>query len=237
MEYKCNICKDEGFIFYKKRMRDNKIYEFSRPCECQIQMQNEKRIEQSNISELFKRCTFFNFAENTNEQKQTKTKAVGFYREVTSQNPANDKATGLLFYGQVGSGKTHLAVATLNNFMKYGKSGLYVNYKDLVRRLSQIALDYNAYTSEIDRCINIDVLLIDDLFKSRSLKDITQAQLNYMYEIINYRYMNKKTTIFTTEKSSEELLEIDSAIASRILQMTDKRYVLNMNNISNYRLA
>ena len=39
------------------------------------------------------------------------------------------------------------------------------------------------------------------------------------YELINYRYVKKLTTIISSEKQLDELMEIDSAIAGRINEM------------------
>ena len=40
-----------------------------------------------------------------------------------------------------------------------------------------------------------------------------------MYDIINYRYDNKKAMIITSELNINQLLELDEALASRILEM------------------
>lgn len=189
--YQCDICHDEGFIFYKKRGYGDEIYEYSKRCECQIAKENQKNIEKSDLSEIYRRCTFANYIVGTKEQGEAKEKAVGFYRECTNPNPVST-AYGMLFYGQSGAGKTHLAISTLNNFLQYGKTGLYVNYLELVRKLSQFSMDYMQYNQEISKCISVDVLLIDDLFKSKSNSDISSAKLTYMIEIINHRYYNKK---------------------------------------------
>lgn len=234
MSYKCDECKDEGFIYYEKEDRFGNKRLVAKECLCRIQANNEKRIKSANVSELFKVCNFLNYKETTDEQARVKALCVSFYNDV--RNDMEDKATALLLLGQVGSGKTHLAVATLNNLIANSFNCLYSNYKDLVRYLSQIALDKDAYNSEIQKYIKADILLIDDLFKSRNSSEITTAQLNYIYEIINQRYVNNKITIVTSEKNIEQLLKIDEAIASRIIQMTKKKYIVDMNNIKNQRM-
>ena len=97
-------------------------------------------------------------------------------------------------------------------------------------------MDKDAYASEIRKCLDADILLIDDLFKSRSNNEITTAQLNYIYEIVNQRYANRQLTIFTTEKSVQQLLDIDEAIGSRIVELAKKKYVVDMTGIANQRM-
>jgi DNA replication protein DnaC len=57
------------------------------------------------------------------------------------------------------------------------------------------------------------------------------------FEIVNYRYNNHLPTIVSTEKTPEELLVIDEATASRIIERA-KAYTLNItrNPNRNYRL-
>lgn len=59
------------------------------------------------------------------------------------------------------------------------------------------------------------MLYIDDLLKGK----ITESDVNILYEIVNYRYMNKLPLIISTEKSVSALLDFDEAIASRMLEM------------------
>lgn len=235
MSYKCAKCKDEGFIYYEKEDEYGNIRQYAKPCECRIKENNEKRIAKANVSELFKKCTFYNFKEHTLEQEKVKKKCVDFYRQLVNCD-VEVKVKWLLLSGQVGSGKTHLAISILNNLIKNGINVLYTNYKDLIRELSQSAMDKLEYDQHINKCVNADVLLIDDLFKSRNNAEITKATLEYMYQIINKRYLNNAITIFTSEKSVNELLEIDEAIGSRIVQMTNKEFIVNMEKIKNYRL-
>ena len=237
MSYKCDICKDEGFIYFEKKDEYGNVYQTAKRCKCRIDEINENRIKQANVSELFAKCTFLNFKENSDKQKQVKRMCVEFYRQGIDEKLGDDeKAQFMLLCGQVGSGKTHLAVATMNNFIANSYKALYTNYKDLVRTLSQNAMDKDAYASEIKKCLEADILLIDDLFKSRNSSEITTAQLNYIYEIVNQRYANRQLTIFTTEKSVQQLLDIDEAIGSRIVELAKKKYVVDMTGIANQRM-
>ena len=76
------------------------------------------------------------------------------------------------------------------------------------------------------------VLLIDDLFKG----NITLSDINIMFEIVNYRYFNNLPMIISTEKGGKELIEIDEAIGSRILEMA-KDYNMELKGGKlNYRI-
>ena len=76
-------------------------------------------------------------------------------------------------------------------------------------------MDSENYNRAMSRYKYARVLLIDDLFKV----SITSSDINIMLEIINYRYLNKKPMIISTEKYLNDLLSIDEALGSRIIEM------------------
>lgn len=74
--------------------------------------------------------------------------------------------------------------------------------------------------------------MIDDLFKG----NITGSDVNIMFEIVNFRYLNNLPLIVSSEKSINEIMEIDEAIGSRLYEMS-KGYVVNINGKKlNYRM-
>ena len=57
------------------------------------------------------------------------------------------------------------------------------------------------------------------------------------FEIFNYRYNNRLSTIISTEKTPQELVEIDEATGSRIAEMCGKNiYAIRRDPKRNYRL-
>ena len=85
------------------------------------------------------------------------------------------------------------------------------------------------------------MLYIDDLFKTGKDKydavvKPSVADINYAFEIINYRYNNPKLlTIISSELSEEELLDIDEAIGGRIYERA-KTFTIAKNRDRNYRI-
>ena len=90
-------------------------------------------------------------------------------------------------------------------------------------------------TAELIQEVYIDpiksVLFIDDLFKGRS----TDSDKNIMYELINHRYLKRLPMIVSTEKYPKDLLAVDEALGSRIIEMS-KGYVVEFKESGNYRL-
>ena len=83
------------------------------------------------------------------------------------------------------------------------------------------------------RLKNTGLLFIDDFFR----KPPTEVDKAKMFDIINFRYLNNKPCIFSSEKSLPEILNIDEAIGSRIFEMAKKFNVeIGKDMKKNYRL-
>ena len=120
---------------------------------------------------------------------------------------------GLLFLGNPGVGKTHLAVAILKQLMiQKGVECLFCSYQELLQRIRD---SYNPVSlsteSEVLRpVLDAEVVVIDDLGANR-VSDWVEDTVTY---ILNYRYNEKKATILTSNlpDSPEEALEQNSRV-------------------------
>ncbi len=65
---------------------------------------------------------------------------------------------------------------------------------------------------------------------------LTETDVNVMYEIVNYRYMNNLPLIISTEKNLDELLVFDEATGSRIIEMCIGNIIYLEGKELNYRL-
>ena len=94
-------------------------------------------------------------------------------------------------------------------------------------------LDSEYYKKSISKFQNCDILLIDDLFKGK----VNDSDVNIMFEIINYRYINNLPMIINSEFLIDRLLYFDEAIGSRIYEMCRDYLVQIKHDIkNNYRL-
>ena len=117
---------------------------------------------------------------------------------------------GLFFYGNFGTGKTHLAVAIAVHVIR--NKCIYAVLGTLIELLSQVKETYdskgNATEQEVVRKFkNCDLLVIDDLGK----ESITDWGLSQLYDIVNHRYENCKPIVITTNYTDDELINRLSA--------------------------
>ncbi|MDU6482956.1 MAG: hypothetical protein E6538_13250 [Paeniclostridium sordellii] len=67
--------------------------------------------------------------------------------------------------------------------------------------------------------------MIDDLFR----ESISKSDVNIVFKIVNFRYLNKFHMIISSEKEIEELLGIEGAIGSSFIEMS-KGYLVEMKH-------
>lgn len=227
--YKCEKCKDTTFILFK----DENGYEMAKPCECREKVISKKLLIASGISEDDSKKGFGGF--NTfNEPALVNAKNTATLYYQNFKNIEDDRINSIMLCGASGRGKTTLGLAIANNLINTGVGVRYMPYRDVVTSLKQqLGSDAKYYYNEqMHRLKSARVLFIDDLLKGK----ITESDINIMYEIINYRYLQRKPVIISTEKTIEQLLEFDEAIGSRLIEMS-KGYIITFDkSVPNYRL-
>lgn len=134
---------------------------------------------------------------------------------------------GFGVFGASGMGKTHICIAVCQALTQhFGEPHHYFSYRAEIPNLVKAARSYiQDYNVAMDRWKSADNLYIDDLFKLSGrvqdghLVDIDREELRVVFDLINARYINHKTTIFSGEYSIKDISEIDMAMGSRIYQM------------------
>jgi DNA replication protein DnaC len=223
--YDCPECKNRGY-FYK--VIDNSMVAFE--CRCKEIRRNMQRIIKSGLQDKINKCTFENYITADAWQKKIKDIALDFVAEVS----------GNWFYigGQSGAGKTHLCTAIASELMKKGKSLKYMIWMDESKKLKSNINDDFIYSQKINELKSVDVLYIDDFFKTATSSSPTASDISIAFEIINYRYNNPNSiTIISSEKSILDIIDLDEALAGRIKERTEE-YFLNIfyDTTKNYRL-
>lgn len=116
----------------------------------------------------------------------------------------------LLFQGKYGCGKTHLAAAIANYAVSMGVPTLFLTVPDL---LDTIRFSYDtssgSFEERFEEIKNASLLVLDD-FGTQNATDWAQEKL---FQIINYRYINKLSLVITTNLSIDQ---IEPRIRSRL---------------------
>lgn len=107
--------------------------------------------------------------------------------------------SGLLLYGDVGTGKTYLAACIANAVLEQGRSVVMASLPSLI---AQMGADFGDDREEIlYRIRKADLLVLDDVGVERS----TEYSTEQAYEVINARYKSGKPLIVTTNLSLADI--------------------------------
>ena len=123
----------------------------------------------------------------------------------------------IAFLGKSGVGKTHLAAA-IANYMRHSQPQiLFVSIPRLLDHLRnafspQSTLPYDVRFEQIKQA---PLLVLDDLYGQASSPWAAEK----LFQLIDYRYLTRKPTVFTLNTQSRDLKEIanaDPRLASRL---------------------
>jgi DNA replication protein DnaC len=145
---------------------------------------------------------------------------VNVVREYVDAVEANLAAgRGLWLMGDVGTGKTSLAMLVSKAALEHGRS---VAIYSLPRLLSRIRRTYDADTGEqgyddfIERLTNVDLLHVDDLGAEKS----SEWVLEQLYAIVDARYEQERSMVVTTNLDQPALEEqIGARTVSRLVEI------------------
>jgi DNA replication protein DnaC len=175
------------------------------PCECTMDDRASRIFTRARVPERYRHCDFENFDKDLEYEIGTPAEVAAWNRSLEQarlvvQGFARDypAATehGLLLMGSCGVGKTHLAVAALQELMRRGHFCLFYDYRELLKEIQD---SYNAESSStelgvLEPVVKVEVLLLDDLGASKP----SLWALETIGHILNARYNDNRVTIVTT---------------------------------------
>jgi DNA replication protein DnaC len=229
--YDCPICKNKGYTVVPT-LYLNRYEGVQSTCKCDRIRRTIMSLKRSGLEDLVKEYRFDTF----NATEPWQRNALDMAKLYTE----NYKDNWLFIGGASGRGKTHLCTAAAIALLKKGNEVKYMMWRDEARRLKSIVNDPQ-YNEDIYHYKTVDVLYIDDLFKTgrkgNEAQRPTEADINLAFEIINCRAMQRKPTIISSECDIYQLFEIDEAIGGRIKQRC-RDYCLNIGakNTTNFRM-
>jgi DNA replication protein DnaC len=202
------------------------------PCTPECEKKNEQREwelmrrdarvatlrERSGLSKRMKGYTLGNFRPTVSNAAGRARVKVDGYLEDWEEN--REAGKGLYFCGGVGTGKTHLAVAVMNELIRKKRTpSLFVTVPELLDNLRET---YNKPGRNLDEWMdvvqNAEFLVLDDLGSERSTEWVRER----IFVIVNHRYREALPTVFTSNIGPKDLAEqLGERTASRIIAMCD----------------
>jgi len=203
------LCDGSGFLYEEETNT-------ARPCRCRAQRISRARAR--SLSAVIPR----RFRDAAWDRKPvvdiepTTVRGVRTFAEHVGERL--DDGDGLRFTGDIGTGKTTLAMLVSKAALEAGRS---VAIYSVPRLLTTIRTTFNddsahSHAELLDKLAAVDLLHLDDLGAENS----TPWVLEELYSIVNTRYEEKRSMVVTTNLEDEALAaQIGQRTVSRLAEM------------------
>jgi len=206
----CPLCQGTLFRFIERPNGDR----FAQPCSCRVAHRNARTLLQARIPKRYEHCTLESFETKFGSATPSLSHAHIAAKKFVQAYPLETNGTGLLLTGNIGVGKTHLAVGILQALIERGAQGLFYDYREL---LKQVQHSYNPSVAAtelgiLEPIFNAEVLVLDEIGASKP----TDWVWDTVAHILNTRYNDQRTTIITTNYANLPPLGVDIPGATTI---------------------
>lgn len=182
----CSLCDDTGW----KTVDVDGVSRVAR-CDCWRARLSTNLLDEARIPRRYAHCELDNFDIHTDSQRAAFRGAT----RLVEGFPVVDR--GLLFYGDAGVGKTHLAVALLKaTIRRTGARGVFFETRELLK-LVRDTYNSGREATELDvlrPALEADLLVLDDLGAEKKSEWVDET----IGLVVNTRYNEKRVTVFTT---------------------------------------
>jgi DNA replication protein DnaC len=208
------VCDGSGWILGPE--------DVARPCECRAPRMARRRARgvASAIPQRFRGVSFDRPPVSDMARDKGRAPVVAAVREfVDAIDERLDEGRGLWLEGDVGTGKTTLAMLVSKAAVEAGRT---VAIYSLPRLLARIRRTYDAESGEdsylefFERLTSVDLLHIDDLGAQKS----SDWVLEQLYALVDERYESERSMVVTSNLGYDELKEqIGPRVVSRLTEM------------------
>ena len=233
---RCSVCYERRQTVVK-RFRHPGYFIPRCPCSCQIEEERQRKEEQAQRErmERIKRRRAHGLRDKSLHQYT--------FDHDNGSNPVMKKArvyvrnwkealrnnTGLLLFGDVGTGKSFFAGCIANALLDQDVPVLMTSFPTILNQLTGV---YPEERVEFINSLNdYDMLIIDDLGVERS----TEFAMEQMFEVIDKRYRSGKPMIITTNLSLEQLRNPPDLAHARIYERILERCAPILFSGENFR--
>jgi DNA replication protein DnaC len=194
------------------------------PCDCTTGDRTERALQRARVPERYRHCDFENYETDNEIENVTREQLAAYNRSLNqakmfvqrfaqeySPVPGMQSEHGILLMGPCGVGKTHLAVSALKTIVLRGHTGLFYDYRELLKAIQDSYNPENQATemSVLEPVLKTEILVLDDVGSSKP----SPWALETVGHVLNTRYNEKRVTLLTTN-----FLDTDAVSANPSLQ-------------------
>ncbi len=183
----CTLCEDTGYELVRGEGRRAA----RRRCRCHTVLDRMTAYNGARVPARYAHCTRASFQRKSKGQRDV---FLGVSRYLKAYVPG-DRNRGMVLYGDVGRGKTHLATALLRELVfDHGVTARFVEFSHLIADLKYSFDKGTGAADLLAPLVRVDVLLIDELGKGRA----TEWEGTVLDELVTRRYNGDATILGTS---------------------------------------
>jgi len=227
----CPICQGSGWKIVERTTQGAQALSADRPglsggepkmvwavpCDCTAGDRTERALAKARVPERYRHCDFENYETDNEIESASREQLAAWNRSLAqaklvvqrfaAEFPVGSEH-GLLLMGPCGVGKTHLAVAALKEIVLRGHSGLFYDYRELLKAI-QDSYNPESQTTEmsvLEPVLKTELLVLDDVGSSKP----SLWALETVGHILNTRYNEKRVTLLTSNFLDADVAEKSS---------------------------
>lgn len=202
-------CDGSGFVV-------NEATNTATDCSCRaarIARRRSRRLE----ARIPRRYREISFEQLTGTDLVAFPEQIRVVRRFVAQIDDNlDRGRGVWIMGDVGTGKTMLAMLVSKAALDAGRAVAIYSLPRLLNLIRESIEDERGVVGFLDQLASVDLLHIDDV----GAENRTDWALEQLYSIVNSRYEDERSVVMTTNLEPGELSEqIGARTVSRLIEM------------------
>lgn len=188
-------------------------------CDCQLaemeRRESQRRADRISINrsiafggdrlaDELSKCTFANSNTPTDSGSMGKAKEYADHYDEYRQ-----KGKGLLFWGNVGCGKTYAALCIANQLLDSGHTALFTSITRIANDMFSLRSGRSEY---LDDLLRYDIVVLDDLGAERD----SEWMMEQVYAVLDTFSRAKKPLVITTNLTKSEIMDETNQTKARI---------------------
>lgn len=207
--YRCVKCNDTGYV------GDNL-------CTCAMELIKEYRKNEIIRTSPLELSTFSNFSLEYYSNKvyekfemSPRDNMSMVYEACLKFTNTFPNSDNLLMMGDAGLGKTHLALSIVDTLLKKNHHIIYCSASNIFKKIESEYFEDYKNSDTLDTLKSAELLIIDDLGAEYATNFVVSA----IYDIVNTRLVENKSTIYTTNITKAPILETryGEKVSSRLI--------------------